>query len=71
MRWRMFQLLKQSDAPAVANIPFLVFASWVHDQLGDKERAEAARQTAMGIDPGEVARVEENLRQALSAEVTP
>jgi tetratricopeptide (TPR) repeat protein len=65
----MFQLLKQSDAPAIANVPFLVFAAWVHEQMGDKDRQTAARQTALGIDPNEVARVEANLQRALSTEV--
>jgi hypothetical protein len=63
----MFQLLKQTGGPVMANIPFLVFASWVHGQVGDKERAAQARKAALDLDPDEVQRVEENLKTALAA----
>jgi tetratricopeptide (TPR) repeat protein len=65
----MFQLLKQSQGPPIAHVPFLLFASWVHEQMGDIERADYARKGAMDIDPEEVARVDHNLRQALAPAV--
>lgn len=65
----IFDLLKQSQAPAIAHVPFLVFASWVHGQLGDQERSGYARKAALDIDPDEVVRVEANLQQALATEV--
>lgn len=65
----MFDLLKQTGGPAVSAIPFLVFASFVHQQAGDQGRAEAAKQMANEIDANEAARVEANLRQALSTPV--
>jgi tetratricopeptide (TPR) repeat protein len=65
----MFQLLKQSQAPPIAHVPFLVFASWVHEQMGDKERAAYAHKGATDIDPNEVARIEANLKLALASVV--
>ncbi len=65
----MFDLLKQTGGPAVSAIPFLVFASFVHQQAGDQGRAEAAKQMASEIDANEVARVEANLQRALSSPV--
>lgn len=65
----MFELLKQTGGPAVAAIPFLVFAAFVHQQAGDQPRAEAARQMATEIDANEVARVEANLQRTLSSPV--
>jgi tetratricopeptide (TPR) repeat protein len=62
----MLHLLRQSQAPPIAHIPFLLFASWVHEQTGDEQRAEAARKAAMSIEPNEVARVDHNLRVALA-----
>ena len=65
----MFQLLKQTGGPVMANIPFLVFASFVHEQVGDQEKAGQARKAAQDLDPDEVLRVEENLKLALATGV--
>lgn len=62
----MFTLLKQSQAPAIAHVPFLVFAGWVHEQQGDAERASYALKGAQEIDPDEVSRIQANLQQALA-----
>ena len=65
----MYDLLKATGGPAVAAIPFLVFASWVHQQVGEQDRAAAARQMANEIDSNEVLRVEANLQRALNIPV--
>lgn len=65
----MCELLQQTGGPPVAAIPFLVFTSFIHEQAGDKARAEAAKQMAQGIDPNEVVRVEANLQRALTSPV--
>lgn len=65
----MFTLLKQSQAPSVAHVPFLVFAAWVHEKQGDAERASYALKGAQEIDPEETLRVQANLQQALAAPV--
>lgn len=67
----MFQLLKQTGGPPMAHIPFLVFASWVHEQLKDKDRSSYARKAALDIDPDEVARVEANLQRTLTTVSAP
>ena len=65
----MFQVVKQTGGPPVVELPFLMFACWIHEQMGDKERADAARQAAMTIDPNEVQRVEANIKQTLVSSV--
>jgi tetratricopeptide (TPR) repeat protein len=65
----MFQLLDQTQGPAMARIPFLIFAAWVHEQMGDKERADQARKAALDIDADEVARVDHNLQLSLAPAV--
>lgn len=65
----MFHILEQTQGPPMARIPFLVFAAWVHEQSGDRARAEQARKAAVEIDAGEVERVEHNLKITLGSEV--
>jgi tetratricopeptide (TPR) repeat protein len=65
----MFHILEQTQGPPLARIPFLVFASWVHDQMGDGNRAQQARQAALAIDADEVTRVEHNLKLTLASAV--
>lgn len=61
----MYTVVQKTQGPPIAQLPFLMFAYWIHDQMGDKERAQAARQAALAIDPNEVARVEANIKQTL------
>lgn len=66
----MFQMLQATEAPPQAHIPFFVFASHVHAQLGDEETSEKAKQAALDIDPVESSRIIGMLNQALN-EPTP
>lgn len=65
----MFQLLRDTGGPARAGMPFLVFASWVHQQTGDLQKAKEVREAARALDPEEVERIEANMKLALAETV--
>lgn len=52
----MFEMLDNAGAPRRAKVPYLAVASEAHHGLGEKEQSEKAMDTAMKIDPSEVAR---------------
>lgn len=62
----MFQILKDTQGPPVAALPFLVCTAWVHDQMGDPTKAAQVRDAAAAISPDEVARIQANLELALA-----
>lgn len=65
----MSEMLTQGQFPRIAQVPFLVFAAWAHDQLGDRDRCVYARKSAVEIDAQETLRVEANLKNALGLPV--
>lgn len=63
----MFQMLQATQAPYDAHVPFFIFASHVHEQLGDKETSDKAKQAARDINPVEASRIQGLLKQALAS----
>lgn len=61
----MFEMLQATQGPMDAHVPFLIFASHVHEKLGDKETSSKAKQTARDINPVEASRIVGLLKQAL------
>ncbi len=62
----MFKILQDVKAPAIAHVPFFVFAARAHREIGDSETAETALAEARKIDEREAKRVDDLLEVALS-----
>lgn len=62
----MFEMLKQAGGPPIASVPYFVFASRAHKELGNQERSDFATKTAHEIHPVEAKRIEEMVELALA-----
>lgn len=62
----MFEMLKQAGGPPIASVPYFVFASKAHSEMGDDEKSQFATKTAHDIHDVEATRIEQMLEIALN-----